>query len=166
MEGNPYYAWHAKGQTPIKKQKLDMHKGKNIFGALSVRTGKVIHLTVQKKNGQSAIKLLEKAEYFKDEYYGKQAKTLLIWDNVSCHKSKEVKDWLKNNPNKIELDNFPPYSPEMNPIEKVWKKMKQKINQMRGGSTLTETTKKAREFLKNNTFNYKLLGLDSFRIFK
>lgn len=166
MEGNPFYAWNPKGKTPIKKQRLEIHKGKNIFGALSIKTGKIIHLIVQKKNGQAAARLLLEIKKFKNNYYRGQSKVLFIWDNVSCHKGEEVKGWLRKNPSQIELDNFPPYSAEMNPIEKVWKKLKQRINHLRGEATLTEITQKSEEFLNNNTFDYKLLGLTKSRIFK
>lgn len=166
LEGNPFYAWSLKGITPIKKQRLEIHKGKNIFGALSIKTGEIIHLIVQKKNGQAAARLLSKIKEFKNNYYNEQSKVLFIWDNVSCHKGEEVKDWLKKNPNQIELDNFPPYSAEMNPIEKVWKKLKQRINGLRGEATLTEIAQKSEEFLDNNTFDYKLLSLARTRIFK
>jgi len=165
-EGNPYYAWHTKGQTPIKRQKLEIHKGVNIFGALSMKTGKIIYLTAKKKNGQAAAALLDKSKEFKNRHFNEKDKILLIWDNVSCHKSQEVKHWLTQNPNQIELDNFPPYSPEMNPIEKVWKKLKQRINHLRGEASLIEITQKAREFLNNNAFHYKLLGFGNLRIFK
>jgi transposase len=113
-----------------------------------------------------SVTILDKVKDFKNKHYSRQSKVLLIWDNVSCHRSQEVKDWLKQNPNQIELDNFPPYSPEMNPIEKVWKRLKQNINHLRGEATLTEIMRKAREFLQNNTFYYKLFGLTRVRIFK
>lgn len=168
IEANPYYAWNVKGKTPIKKKKLEIHKAKTIFGALSTRTGKIIQYTSRNKKALGAIHLLNRVKQFKEKHYGQTSyqKVLLIWDNVCCHKSKEVKQWLRENPGIIELDNFPPYSPEMNPIEHVWKVLKKEINSLRGEATLTEIMHKARKFLKSNTFDYKLLGLDKHHIFK
>ena len=167
IEENPYYVWHLKGITPIKKKKLDIHKSKTIFGALSIKTGKVIYHISEKQNGKEAVNLLDKVKKFKDKLYTRSKKKILfIWDNASSHKSKEVRDWLKENPNQIELDNFPPYSPEFNPIEHVWKILKSDINYLRGQSTLTEIIYKAEEFLDTNSFNYKLLGVSKSRIFK
>ena len=168
IEANPYYVWHIKGQTPIKKKRLEIHKGKTIFGALSMRTGKVIHSISRHKKALGAINLLKQVKKFKDKYYGQDSnnKILLIWDNISCHKSKEVKQWLRENPGIIELDNFPPYSPEMNPIEHVWKVLKKAINHLRGEAALTEIMQQARGFLKSNIFDYQLLGLDKVSIFK
>lgn len=129
-----------------------------------MQQGKVIQHQCQKKKKQTTF-FLDKIKQFKERRYpNDQRKLLLLWDNASCHKSTEVKQWLRDNPGIVELDNFPPYSPEMNPIEHVWKALKQNINHLRGEAPLTEIMKQAEYFLNKKTFNYKLLGLDEFRI--
>lgn len=161
-EANLDYAWRQKGKTPIKKKKLEIHQSRTIFGALSMKQGKVIQRHCQKKKKQTTF-LLNKIKQFKEKRYPKdKRKFLLLWDNASCHKSKEVKQWLKDNPDAVELDNFPPYSPEFNPIEHVWRALKRHINHLRGGASLTEIMKQSEYFLNKKTFNYKLFGLKSF----
>lgn len=52
-----------------------------------------------------------------------QDNLLVVWDGASSHKSKTVKSYLaKQNEEKprIWLENTPPYSPELNPIEQAW----------------------------------------------
>ena len=44
--------------------------------------------------------------------------SVVIMDNASYHKSMELKELFKLN--NIELMYLPPYSPELNPIEKLW----------------------------------------------
>lgn len=164
-EANPDYVWSQKGQTPIKKKKLELHKSRTIFGALSMKTGRIIQHHCKKKKGQ-IIPFLNQVKKLKQKNYPKDSrKILLLWDNASCHKGKDVKQWLGDNPNILELDNFPPYSPELNPIEHVWKALKKHINHLRGEVPLIEIMKEARYFLNKKTFNYKLLGLDKFRMF-
>ena len=161
-EAYPDYAWSQKGKTPIKKKRLELHQSRTIFGALSMNTGRIIQYHCKKKKKQT-IHLLDKIKQFKENNYPNiKKKILLLWDNASCHKSKEVKQWLEHNPNILELDNFPPYSPEMNPIEHVWKALKKHINHLRGESSLTEIMKQAKSFLNKKTFNYKLFGLKYF----
>lgn len=124
-----------------------------------MKQGKIIQHHCKKKKKQT-IFLLEKVKQFKNRTYpNDKRKILLLWDNASCHKSKEVKQWLKDNPGVVELDNFPPYSPEMNPIEHCWKALKQNINHLRGEAPLTEIMQEAKHFLNKKTFNYKLFGL-------
>jgi len=50
-------------------------------------------------------------------------KVALIMDNAPCHKSKAVQEYFANN-KKIRLFYLPPYSPELNPDEKVWRHLK------------------------------------------
>ncbi len=52
----------------------------------------------------------------------RRRKTFLIIDNGPCHNlSDEGKLWLAAHRHRIELFRLPPYSPELNPIEGVWK---------------------------------------------
>jgi len=49
-------------------------------------------------------------------------KIYIILDNARWHRSKRVNEFVKNNKNKRIVFLFlPPYSPELNPIERVWK---------------------------------------------
>lgn len=49
-------------------------------------------------------------------------KVFLIIDNAPFHwLGDDGKEWLRKNSHKIELHRLPPYSPEYNPMEGVWK---------------------------------------------
>jgi transposase len=49
-------------------------------------------------------------------------KVFLIIDNAPCHNlPPEGKEWLAENRRRIQLFRLPPYSPELNPMEPVWK---------------------------------------------
>jgi len=47
-------------------------------------------------------------------------KLLIVWDNASIHKSRNVKRFLERNRGTIITRLFPPYAPELNPDESVW----------------------------------------------
>lgn len=160
IEANPFYVWHKQGLTPIKKKKMEVHKSKVIFGALSMKLAKVLTHTCQKQSGIEAVKLLNRVKsYYQKNLLYTGRPILLLWDNGGSHKSAEVKQWLNDNPGVVELDNFPPYSPEFNPIEYVWKELKKHTNHLRGAVALKEIMAAAAKFLKNKRFHYKLLGL-------
>jgi transposase len=47
---------------------------------------------------------------------------IVILDNLSAHKSKEIRQLIESSG--AELWYLPPYSPDLNPIEKMWSKIK------------------------------------------
>ena len=51
-------------------------------------------------------------------------KIYLILDNVKYHKAKDLKPFLKKNKNRLRLFSLPPYSPELNAVEMVWRETK------------------------------------------
>ena len=69
---------------------------------------------------------------------------LLIIDNFSSHRSDLVKEAAKEL--NIELCYLPPYSPQLQPIEKIWKDMKRFMSEYKLGATL-----KDRKLKKNET---------------
>jgi transposase len=53
---------------------------------------------------------------------------ILLQDRASFHMKKEVKEWMKDN-NISWLEDFPPYSPDLNAIEYVWSWVKKKVEE-------------------------------------
>lgn len=45
---------------------------------------------------------------------------ILIQDNASYHKDREVWAWFAENRHWLEVHQLPPYSPELNPTERLW----------------------------------------------
>lgn len=45
---------------------------------------------------------------------------LLVQDNASYHKDAGVWEWFSGNRHWIEVYQMPPYSPEFNPVERLW----------------------------------------------
>ena len=45
----------------------------------------------------------------------------IVVDNARWHHAKALAPWLKRNRKVLRLDFLPPYSPELNHIERVWK---------------------------------------------
>ena len=70
--------------------------------------------------------LLEKTAvpYLKKLQAKKRQKFIFMQDNAPSHKSKLVMDFLKNV--NIQVFDWPPQSPDMNPIETVWAIIKAK----------------------------------------
>ena len=54
---------------------------------------------------------------------------IVIMDNLSCHKSGEVKDLIEAVG--AQVWHLPPYSPDLNPIEKMWSKIKASMRKLK-----------------------------------
>ena len=50
------------------------------------------------------------------------AKTMVVMDSLSCHKQLRVRELIEQKG--AHLIFLPPYSPDLNPIEKAWSKFK------------------------------------------
>jgi transposase len=53
--------------------------------------------------------------------------SIIIWDNAATHKALYQWGWQ----NKIYFIPLPAYSPDLNPIERVWKLLKKWVNETR-----------------------------------
>jgi len=51
-------------------------------------------------------------------------KVVLIWDNISIHHSKPVKEYFDANSDWLTVVNLPSYSPDLNTIEYLWSSWK------------------------------------------
>ena len=82
----------------------------------------------------------------------------LLIDNFSSHKSNDVKNLAKEL--NIELCYLPPYSPQLQPIEKVWYKnkrdnMQYKIDKIKNFKEMDKDEKlnKLKEIVENSFYN-------------
>ena len=112
--------WYQKGQYPeIKVEQIK--QAQSFYGVTNLKTGKC-HLRIfDRQNSKNTVEVLKGLEKY---YKGKDV--LLIWDGSPCHRG-EVKTYLKQKPKhfKLQIMYFPPYSPKLNPQERVWKDGKQ-----------------------------------------
>lgn len=62
---------------------------------------------------------------------------IVIMDNLSSHKVDEVKEIIENASKNITLKYLPRYSPELNPIEEMWSKVKSYLRKVKARTTDT-----------------------------
>lgn len=68
-----------------------------------------------------------------------------VTDNASWHKSKDLKPFLEVNP-RLKLIFLPPYAPELNPVEKLWKSLKRSVCHNRYFKKIVDLKEKILEF--------------------
>lgn len=94
-------------------------KSVGYFGAVRLRDGKfVFHMHPGNFDGESFWSFLK--ELWRSSWQaGRQV--AVIADNASYHHSKMHRPWRDAHAARFRLAYLPPYSPELNPIERVWK---------------------------------------------
>lgn len=65
-----------------------------------------------------------------------KGKIIIVLDNVRYHHAAILKPFLFNNRKKLELIFLPPYSPDLNPIERFWWYMRKNITHNRSFDSL------------------------------
>jgi len=117
--GTLTYTWAKKGEQPTV-QTSGVRKGYKVFGLVDYFTGRFFYKTIESKfNSQTYI------EFLKDILSKTRKHIVLIHDGAKYHDNKAVKEFVASRANRLTLDKLPAYSPDFNPIEKVWKKIKE-----------------------------------------
>jgi len=113
------YGWIKKG---VRKE-ICSNTGRqriNISGAIDVVERKLHFQEDHMLNAEATISFFKKI----GKSYPNKNKIYLFSDNARYYKNKAVQEYLKQS--KIELHHLPPYSPNLNPIERLWKWMKER----------------------------------------
>ena len=114
------YGWGKKGQA------LDGRKSGKIYQRTNIIAGYVDGETIAPLvfNGSCDTKLVVQ---WVQEFLIKELKPgqVVIMDNASFHKSEKIKEAIESVGCKLIY--LPPYSPDLNPIEKFWANMKRWI---------------------------------------
>lgn len=91
---------------------------KSIFGALDIRTGKWVHQIFDRKRSEQFAEFLNHVVSLYPT-----GGIHIILDNYSIHKAKIVQEWLTSHP-RVKLYYLPCYLPQLNPVEKIWWRLK------------------------------------------
>lgn len=87
------------------------------FGAVSLRSGKFVHAFSPVFNAATFEDFLK--TLLRRRSRGR--KMVLVLDNARYHHAKLLKPLLEDRKDQLELLFLPPYSPQLAPIERVWK---------------------------------------------
>lgn len=139
------YGWIKKGQTKHLKTNNGRQRT-NINGALNLATKQLTYLEDKRINSQTTIALLK---LILDKQ--KKGKIYIILDNAKYYHAKIVKEFLKEHP-RIVFKFLPPYSPNLNIIERLWKILKKNVVYNTFYLKFEDFRKAIFEFLENQSW--------------
>lgn len=120
LDGTLHQTWSRKGVQP-RVDTYGLRKTAHVFGAITVEEKP--QFTYQFSDVFNGHTFHQFLQLLVEQHRGR--KVFLIIDNGPCHwLDAPGKAWLAENGDKIELHRLPPYSPEFNPMEGVWKTTK------------------------------------------
>ena len=108
---------------PECKDPIALHyptrKSVGYFGAMRLRDGKLLYKRETNSfNAETYWRFMKKLRQI-SSHAGRRV--LVLADNARYHHAKLHAEWRKKCSNKFAHLFLPPYSPELNPIERVWK---------------------------------------------
>lgn len=118
LQPNVMATWAPKGKPPTE-EKNSKRGSLKIFGTIELYSGKLLYSIQDKKltNAVFAQFLRQVANHYKGK------KVFIVVDGAPYHRGPTLRRFLRRNGN-IELVRQPAKSPNLNPIEKVWKELK------------------------------------------
>ena len=110
--------WGKKGETPIVVS-TGARYGMSLISAITARGH--MRFMIKEKGGVNADVFIE---FLKRLMVGAKKKIFLIVDRGPAHIAKKTKTFVASLGGRLKLFHFPPYSPDTNPDELVWKHLK------------------------------------------
>lgn len=144
-------AWLKTGEKTVLK--INREKvNQSYFGALNLKTGRAHTIRMPWQNQEEIIKVLHQLLSIYPN-----TNICIIWDNAKWHKGKLLRSQLgKGNPlERIHLVNFPPYCPDTNPQEHIWKFGKESIANITR-ETFEELLSAFEKNISEKIFDYKI----------
>ena len=132
------HGWFPKGIRTSVSVKLGFENF-YVYSAVSPKTGKDCSLLMPYVNSTCMNVFLDHME---KELEGREI--LLVMDGAGWHKSKGLKI-----PKNIEIIYLPPYSPELNPVERLWLYIKQHTIKNKIYKTISLLEDSICDFMKN-----------------
>ena len=114
---NPAYGWRPTGGREQVRSGFSRESVK-IFAAMSQDELRI--KIVESTNSETFREFLEEIRRDHPLFY-------MALDNASYHKSKASREYVESTGGGIELEFLPPYTPQLNPVETVWRDLKRRL---------------------------------------
>jgi transposase len=117
------YTWGRKGQRLWRTSDCPRRSERmNAYGAYDFTHGECLLWQDGWCNGERTVQFLRELVRWRA---GKRGRLVLVWDNAPCHVAKVVTAEAARLG--IEVVNLPGYSPDLNPIERLWDWMREEV---------------------------------------
>jgi len=124
QHGSLIRMWAPRGQQP-RVLSPSVRDKVGFFGALDLKTGRLLTREAPTFSAETF------GEFVRYLLQSTQGKIHLILDNARWHKAQALRELFDVNRDRIVRIFLPPYSPELNPVERVWRITRRQVTHNR-----------------------------------
>lgn len=117
QHGSRLAAWYPLDEKDPVVQHAPVRKKLGIIGAVRAKDGTLVACEENIFNAQSIESFFSELVKYREE----NKTMVIVLDNARFHHAKVLSKWLRKHSAYFRLNFLPPYSPELNHIERVWK---------------------------------------------
>jgi hypothetical protein len=137
------YTWGRVGQRVWRKSGCaGLSERLNCYGAYDFSNGQCLLWQDGWCDGGRTVKFLQELSRWRA---GQEGRVVVIWDNAPCHRAGAVKAEAARLG--IELVYLPGYSPDLNPIERLWGWLRQDVTRGHCHESVAELTAACQRFI-------------------
>ena len=118
--GSLGYTWAPVGQQPVIKT-TGKRKGYKVFGLIDFFSGRFFYQGLQERFNSERYQ-----DFLRQVLEQTSQHLIIIQDGAKYHTSKATRAFFEAHQNRLTVFQLPSYSPDYNPIEFLWKNMKQR----------------------------------------
>lgn len=116
--------WAPQGQTPVVRS---TGKRVSVQTISAVSANEQLHFILHK--GRTTAEVFVK--FLRQLMTDRTQKVILVVDGHSIHKAGIVQEYVNSTDGLLRLHYLPPYFPQLNPDEKVWKNVKERLSKQK-----------------------------------
>lgn len=125
--GSLSYTWAVHGQQPVVATS-GIRKAYKVFGMLDYFTGRLFYKgQTERFNAQSYCEFLNHLL----EQTSSEQKLIIVQDGARYHTARATKEFITANAQRLVVYQLPAYSPDYNPIEHLWRRVKRRATHNR-----------------------------------
>ena len=115
----------------------------SLFGCVDIQNGEFLCMETDRCDAQSFLEFLR---YVLSQYEDQQV--VMILDNARIHHAKLIQPFLKEHEDHLTLFFLPPYSPNLNAVERIWGWLKKSVIANRFHATREDIRESILSFLE------------------
>ena len=112
-------SWSPRGQTPVLYQRTRAHQKVSAIAALSISPDRHRRHLYFRLHPDVNINATLVIAFLRQLLRQLDGPVVLVWDRLQAHRAGRVQTYIQNLP-RLQVHFFPPYAPELNPVENVW----------------------------------------------